>query len=1138
MIQDFFKFLTEVLHSDSQGNQQVYQSLKQFASHLSAADQSTLDFLLQLLETIDESGGNRQVVDPLLRKNLDKLDDNLTRVLQDWGMTTLAAIDAEQAKDIATALIYFSNFIQQFHQGNKASNIETAIMGYKVALQVFTRNPDSKIWALIQNNLGNAYRERIREERAQNLEEAIACYQSALQVYTPEEFPTDWAMTQNNLGNAYRNRVRGEKADNIEEAIICYQLALQIYTPKKFPTNWAGLQNNLGNAYLDRVCGEKADNIEEAIARFQAALKVRIRERFSTDWAITQNNLGNAYLDRVRGEKADNIEEAIARFQATLQVYTPKEFPINWARTQNHLGNAYRNCIRGERAQNVEQAIACYQSALQVFTPEEFPTDWAMTQNNLGNAYLDRIRGKRVQNLEKAIACFQSALKVRTFREFPTDWAMTQNNLGNAYLDRIRGERTDNIEEAITCFQAALKVRTRERFPIDWARTQNHLGNAYLDYICEEKAQNEKRAQSVEEAITCYQLALQVRTRERFPIDWAMTQNNLGNAYLRRIWGKSSQNLEEAIICYQLALQVRTRETFPQNHAETQYHLGLAYQGIGNFQAAYDAFAVAIDTVEFLRGEIVVGSGISEDRQKLAEEYNRIYQRMVEVCLKLEDYAKALEYVERSKARNLVELLETKNLYPKRDLYHNPDDYQLLCRELDYLRQEIPAKQRQIEIARSRESEEVYRSTIQGLQQQLNNLQQRGDNLLKEINQVDSDFKLTQQVKPIPFSEIQTLTDNRTAIIEWYITNNQILTFIITRNSPHPTVLQSAYKDWEALMGLDFVHTLNRNQKYQWQKNSNQLLSQLAQILNIHQILAQIPQAYNQLILIPHRWLHLLPLHSLPLPDQQDKCLLDKFEAGVRYAPSCQLLQLSQKQKKSDLSSLFAIQDPSSNLKYANLEVETIKSFFRSTDVLVKKEATEAVVKTNKNLQSAHCTHFACHGEFNLISPLESALLLAEDEGSEDARLTLAEIFGLSLNQCRLVTLSACETGLTDPSSLSDEYISLPSGFLYAGSSSVVSSLWTVNDLSTAVLMIKFYQNLHHGNSVAIALNQAQLWLRDVTKAELKKWIEENHLSLKPEVISNRKLIPILNSDQSFPLDRNHPFREPFYWAAFCAIGN
>lgn len=187
----------------------------------------------------------------------------------------------------------------------------------------------------------------------------------------------------------------------------------------------------------------------------------------------------------------------------------------------------------------------------------------------------------------------------------------------------------------------------------------------------------------------------------------------------------------------------------------------------------------------------------------------------------------------------------------------------------------------------------------------------------------------------------------------------------------------------------------------------------------------------------------------------------------------------------------------------------------------------------------SHCHHFSCHGEFNLESPLESALILAKDEDPEDGRLTLAEIFGLSLNQCRLVTLSACETGITPFLSStyeynSDEYISLPSGFLYAGSPSVVSSLWKVDDFATAFLIIKFYENLsqlptRETGAVAVALNQAQIWLRGVTKEELEKWT--NNLSLTPT--QEDALFDWFEDEET----KEQPFQSPYYWAAFCAIG-
>jgi tetratricopeptide (TPR) repeat protein len=102
---------------------------------------------------------------------------------------------------------------------------------------------------MTQHNLANAYVERILGERAENLERAIVYYQQALKVRTLDTFPEDWAMTQHNLANAYIERILKERAENLERAIICLQDALKVYTVDAFPQNYAQSLWGLGIAY-------------------------------------------------------------------------------------------------------------------------------------------------------------------------------------------------------------------------------------------------------------------------------------------------------------------------------------------------------------------------------------------------------------------------------------------------------------------------------------------------------------------------------------------------------------------------------------------------------------------------------------------------------------------------------------------------------------------------------------------------------------------------------------------------------------------------------------------------------------------------------------------------------------------------
>ena len=931
----------------------------------------------------------------------------------------------------------------------------------------------------------------------------------------------------------------GNLAINIEIALAGYQL-IATAIDRLLPHDRGTLWHNFAKAYMKRINGKKAENLEEAIKYFKAALKIWTRDKFPQGWAKTISNIGEAYRNRINEKKAENLEKAIRYHQVALKVYNNcQDFTEQWADIKMNLGNAYLDRICGERAENIETAINCYEEALKVITREKWSEKWAMIQLNLGSAYFYRLRKNSVENLRVAICYYNAALEIYTRQDFPQYWATIKSNLGPAYSTLSdKEQKLENLEKAILCHLSAFDVFTHKDFPKEWADNQNNLGESYRQCIFI------SRANYLKKAIYCYLSSLEVRNFRDFPYDWAMTKHNLGGAYCQ------AKSVEVGIICFLDALKVRTKGNFPQDYILTQLNLGNAYQEAKKFTEAYTSFRSAIYTVESLRFEIVSGSGMEVDKQKLAEEWNRLYQHMVEVCLELakEDpqyYNQAIEYIERSKARNLVELLANKDIYPKSDFYLNSEIYQTHCHQLEQLRRQIPAKQRELEILiSSRESEERYRNEIEQRRQELTQQQQR-DELLAEINQLDSSFTFTQKVEPIPFEAIQKLLpDNQTAIIQWYILGDRFLTFIITQSSV-ADIWQSEPADLQALNHWldEYLQDYDQPLKTHWRDHLESRLHQLAEILHLEDILKQVPDNCQQVILIPHRLLHLLPLHAMPLPNQQDKCLLDKFPKGVRYAPSCQLLQLSQKQERPYLTHLFGIQNPTQDLTYASLQVQTICQHFDSAQVLVETAATKAALINDNNyakhLRSTHCLHFACHGDFNEKSPLESYLKLANNE-----LLSLGEIFSLDINQCRLVTLSACETGLTDHTSISDEYIGLPSGFLFSGSPSVVSSLWKVDELATAFLMIKFYENLRKdakgkAGNVAIALNQAKIWLRDLTHQDFEKCLDEFMPQIEEILakLSKGKRLIAESSLKQVRDRRSRPFASPYYWAGFIATG-
>ena len=193
---------------------------------------------------------------------------------------------------------------------------------------------------------------------------------------------------------------------------------------------------------------------------------------------------------------------------------------------------------------------------------------------NFSNSIREFPLGDRSINLEMSITSSQLALKIFTRRDNPKEWAMTQNNLGIAYGARIQGEKADNIEHAIACHELALQIYTdKQLLPEDWALVQNNLGIAYSNSLLGDRADN------LEQAISAFMSALQVYTHEAFPYEWSRTQNNLGSAYGSLIRGNRANNLEQAMGAFELALQVYTREAFPEQWVQTQINFGhvLAY---------------------------------------------------------------------------------------------------------------------------------------------------------------------------------------------------------------------------------------------------------------------------------------------------------------------------------------------------------------------------------------------------------------------------------------------------------------------------------------------------------------------------------------------------------------------------------
>ncbi|MFY9559302.1 MAG: CHAT domain-containing protein [Terriglobales bacterium] len=244
----------------------------------------------------------------------------------------------------------------------------------------------------------------------------------------------------------------------------------------------------------------------------------------------------------------------------------------------------------------------------------------------------------------------------------------------------------------------------------------------------------------------------------------------------------------------------------------------------------------------------------------------------------------------------------------------------------------------------------------------------------------------------------------------------------------------------------------------------------------------------RSVVLIPQGLLSLLPLHAAWTEDDTAatgrKYALD--ELTITYAPNARALTSARKTTQSSLPpSFLGIANPLpstlESLPHAYGEVQVVASYFRESCLLCGEEALRDRVVSE--LPRYSVLHFACHGEADLLQPLNSQLFLAHDHA-----VTLRQFLAMRLN-ARLAVLSACETGVTD-FGLPDEAMGLPTGLLLAGVGGVLLSLWPVDDMVTMMLVARFYDFWQRGGSEpAEALQMAQRWVRDASNQEKSQYI-------------------------------------------------
>ena len=222
--------------------------------------------------------------------------------------------------------------------GEPARNQERALRCFTAALKA--RTPDTVEHAQTLSNMTIVLSELLDGDRAANMEQAIVAGLAALDIYTRKGHPVDRAMAQNILATAYRRRLMGNLEANVEKAIACLTEAEALVAKEDYSELWAMTQTHLSNAHQQRS-GDKRTNLEQALGHSRRALEVYREFTHPEEWSKASHNMAMDCAALVGLGYEEYTVDAIARFKDAVRGHSQLARYIDAAHSASSLGDLF-----------------------------------------------------------------------------------------------------------------------------------------------------------------------------------------------------------------------------------------------------------------------------------------------------------------------------------------------------------------------------------------------------------------------------------------------------------------------------------------------------------------------------------------------------------------------------------------------------------------------------------------------------------------------------------------------------------------------------------------------------------------------------------------------------------------------------
>lgn len=626
--------------------------------------------------------------------------------------------------------------------------------------------------------------------------------------------------------------------------------------------------------------------------------------------------------------------------------------------------------------------------------------------------------------------------------------ANIQNNIGVIY--KAQG----SYAEALEWFHKAMQGYEALKATPGVARSWNNIGDTY-------------RLQGrYDEALEPLQKGLQLREQMKDRGGMSLSLNNLGRLYQQQ--GKYAEMLEVSRRAAQLAESLNDSEEL----WTAQEKIGRALAGLGQPDEARANFLAAISTLEFMRRNVAGGE---QQQQSFLENRLSPWHGLIDLLVSQGKHAEALKFAEQSKARVLLDTLQTGRANIRQTLSKEElQDEEQHCRRLVLLNSQLTTEVRRDKPDAARLAE---------LKKEVETARLEYEDFQTRLYLAHPELRLQRGEAPIITSEelSSLLPDASSALLEYVVGEQQTYLFVVTRDKL--SVYTLPIKRDELARQAEAFRSQLAGRDLGFRASSARLYEVLVKPAE-----SQLRGKTN-LIIAPDNTLWDLPFQALV--SGGNRFMIE--DAAITYAPSLTVLREMTKRRKSAAgpATLLALGNPGDSnevakrvalrdgklepLPEAEQEVKALARLYGTSrsKVYVGADAREDRVKSEAS--RARILHFATHGILNNASPLYSHLALANGGAGEDGLLEAWELMQMDL-QADLAVLSACETA-RGRIGAGEGMIGLSWAMFIAGVPSIVVSQWKVESAGTRDLMVNFHRSLITSPSTGKtrALRQAAL---------------------------------------------------------------